>query len=138
METDPIAEPGVEARILSVSPFSGDHQSIESCVSPLGWGVLQAQGLSEAFGLADCACVVVCERDLMPGSWLELLHYVQGRPNPPLLIVTSRLADDRLWAEALNLGAWDVLAKPLVVNEVVRSIEQALRHRHCQHRPVEA
>jgi hypothetical protein len=32
---------------------------------------------------------------------------------PPLLVVTSRLADDRLWWEALNLGGYNVLAKPL-------------------------
>jgi hypothetical protein len=34
--------------------------------------------------------------------------------------VTSRLADERLWAEALNLGAWDVLAKPFDADEVIR------------------
>ncbi|HUA60473.1 MAG TPA: hypothetical protein VML19_17050 [Verrucomicrobiae bacterium] len=74
----------------------------------------------------------------MPGTRIEMLHYVQSRPNPPLLIVTSRLADDRLWAEALNLGAWDVVGKPLVASEVVRSIEPAFRRRQWQRRPIEA
>jgi DNA-binding response OmpR family regulator len=39
--------------------------------------------------------------------------------------VTSRHADDRLWAEALNLGAWDVLAKPFDPGEVVRVVNLA-------------
>jgi FixJ family two-component response regulator len=48
--------------------------------------------------------------------------------NAPSLIVTSRLADDRLWAEALNLGAYDVLAKPFERLELVRSVSSAWLH----------
>jgi hypothetical protein len=36
-------------------------------------------------------------------------------PDPPVLIVTSRLADEYLWAEALNPGAYDVLASRLTL-----------------------
>jgi len=46
-------------------------------------------------------------------------------PDPPFLVVTSRLADDRLWAEALNLGAYDVLAKPFDKTEVNRIVRSA-------------
>jgi FixJ family two-component response regulator len=46
------------------------------------------------------------------------------------LIVASRLADDHLWAEALNLGAWDVLAKPFDRREVFRSVKSAWQHWH--------
>jgi hypothetical protein len=53
--------------------------------------------------------VVVCERDLTPGSWKEVLDQVTILPDPPAFIVTSRLADERLWAESLKLGAFDVL-----------------------------
>ncbi len=66
--------------------------------------------------------VVVCERGSAPGTWLDLLEPLRERPNPPLLIVISRLADDRLWAEALNLGAWDVVGKPFSASEIARSI----------------
>jgi DNA-binding response OmpR family regulator len=71
--------------------------------------------------------VVVCERDLTPGSWKDVLDQVTILPDPPLLIVTSRLADERLWAEALNLGAFDVLAKPFDRLETVRVIGAAWR-----------
>ena len=49
-------------------------------------------------------------------------------PDPPVLIVTSRLADEYLWAEALNLGAYDVLAKPFDASEVIRVLYSAWRH----------
>ena len=58
------------------------------------------------------------------------MEHVNAMPNAPSLIVTSRLADDRLWAEALNLGAWDVLAKPFHVTEVIRSVRSAWQHWH--------
>ena len=50
-----------------------------------------------------------------------------GSARPPLQIVTSRLANDRLWAEALNLGAYDVLARPFDAAEVLRSVGMAWR-----------
>ena len=42
--------------------------------------------------------------------------------DPPLLILTARLADERLWAEALNLGAHDVLERPFEAREVIRIV----------------
>jgi DNA-binding response OmpR family regulator len=116
--------------ILSVSPFACDHQSVHAGVAACPCTVVHADNLSEALlRLTELdISVVVCERDLLPGTWLDVLQRLRERPNPPLLIVTSRLADDRLWAEALNLGAWDVVAKPFTAREIARSIEQAWSH----------
>ena len=44
------------------------------------------------------------------------------------LVVTARLADDQLWAQALNLGAYDVLAKPFDEQEVIRTLSLAWIH----------
>jgi DNA-binding response OmpR family regulator len=54
-----------------------------------------------------------------------MLAHAGGMNDPPLLIVTSRLADDRLWTEALNLGAYDVIAKPFDRKEVDRILNLA-------------
>jgi DNA-binding response OmpR family regulator len=43
-------------------------------------------------------------------------------PDSPVLIVSSRTADERLWAEVLNLGAYDVLVKPFDPTEVSRVV----------------
>ena len=70
--------------------------------------------------------VVLCNDELQQGtSWHEVLHAIATLPAAPLLIVTSRLADESLWAEALNLGAWDVLAKPFDEEEVSRVVSSA-------------
>jgi len=70
----------------------------------------------------DLARVVLCEHALEDGSWKDVLELAASRPYPPLVIVTARLADERLWAEVLNLGGYDVLAQPLDRNEALRTI----------------
>ena len=68
----------------------------------------------------------------MPGTWTELLGRTTDLSHPPSLIVTSTLADEHLWVEALNLGAWDVLAKPFDATEVLRSVKAAWQHWYHQ------
>ena len=77
--------------------------------------------------------IVLSDCDLTPGTWREMLEYVSVFPDPPLIIVTSRLADERLWAEALNLGAYDVLAKPFEATEVIRILSLAWQHWQDRH-----
>lgn len=73
--------------------------------------------------------IVLCEKDLGNESWRDLLNQMTHLPDPPSLIVASRLADEYLWAEALNLGAYDVLAAPFDPAEVVRVLSSAWLHR---------
>jgi DNA-binding response OmpR family regulator len=87
---------------------------------------------------ASAPRVIVCERDLPDGSWKDVLEMAASLSCPPPVIVTSRLADDRLWAEVLNLGGYDVLAKPLDVLELSRALDLAWRHGAVQHAAVPA
>src|SRR5205085_9902606 len=80
--------------------------------------------------------VVLCESGEQRDTWKEALERIRLLPAPPFLIVTSRLADDRLWAEALNLGAYDVLATPFDSTEVTRVVSSAwLRWRRHETTP---
>ena len=69
--------------------------------------------------------IVLCDGDSDSVGWKDILERLSQEPDPPLVIVTSRQADNRLWAEALNLGAHDVLAKPYDAAEVSRVLSQA-------------
>jgi len=69
--------------------------------------------------------IVLCDCELGAGAWVEMLEQLSTLAAPPFLIVTSRTADEYLWAEALNLGAYDVLAKPFHAEEVVRVLSLA-------------
>ena len=61
------------------------------------------------------------------GFLADILENILLLPDPPVLIVTSP-ADEYLWAEALNVGAYDVLVKPFDASEVVRVLDSAWGH----------
>jgi two-component system response regulator PilR (NtrC family) len=69
--------------------------------------------------------VVLTEAALPDGNWLDALHLARECPRPLEVIVTDAQADARLWTEALNLGAYDLLAQPFYEPEVRRILHNA-------------
>ncbi len=70
--------------------------------------------------------LVVCDTDVGGrDSWRDLLDPFD--PAGFVLNVVSKHADDRLWAEVLSLGGYDVLAAPLQQHEVLNVISAGLR-----------
>jgi len=69
--------------------------------------------------------VVLTEAALPDGNWLDALHLARESPHEPEVIVTDPLADAGFWAEALNLGAYDLLAQPFYEPEVRRILNYA-------------
>ena len=117
-------------KVLYASSTDDDHLSLQAIFGHSKWMLFRARDLGSTITLLreHEIAVLLCERDLLPGTWTDVLEHIQRLPNAPSLIVASRLADDRLWAEALNLGAWDVLAKPFDHIEVIRSVKSAWQH----------
>jgi DNA-binding response OmpR family regulator len=105
---------GPATTILLVSHLVEDHVYLRHLCDPARWGTREVNGYREAVAAIaeQDPDVVVCEANLPDGEWNDLLQNPSRRLNPPYLIVTSRLADEDLWAEVLNLGGYDVLAKP--------------------------
>jgi DNA-binding response OmpR family regulator len=74
--------------------------------------------------------VVLTDSALTGGeSWRDVLRTAQERNAAPPVIVSSRLADDRLWAEVLNLGGYDLLVTPFSAQEVHDVVNMAYRSR---------
>jgi DNA-binding response OmpR family regulator len=121
------------ARILSVSGAAADHAVLRHAVKNTAWDLLTAATCREARQTMSYAdpLVIFCECLLKDGTWKDVLEMVSGFDEPPFIVVISRLADDFLWSEVLNLGGYDVLAKPLVEIEVRRVLESLwTRHVH--------
>jgi len=123
---DPISK----VQVLAVSPLESDHNSLLHIFSHTAWSIDSARSLKQAVAKLSInpTAVVLCEESLPDGSWKDLLALTQRLSDPCQLVVTSQHADDRLWAEVLNLGAYDVLSKPFDSREVFRSIGLAWRH----------
>jgi DNA-binding NtrC family response regulator len=93
------------------------------------WKIRGAEGVAQAlktFAVAPIA-VVITEVRLTDGTWRDLLGCASSAQRSPRIIVTSRLADEHLWAEVLNLGGYDVLPQPFVSAEVLHTVEGAFR-----------
>jgi two-component system response regulator PilR (NtrC family) len=69
--------------------------------------------------------VILTEAVLPDGNWLDVLHLVRETPREMPVVVTAAQADARLWSQALNLGAFDVLAQPFYAPEVRRVLHYA-------------
>jgi len=116
--------------ILAVGMCDEDHFTLREALAHCRWNLVTTNTISEAMRFVEChpIPVILCERDLGDGSWRELLTAAGRSERPSNLIVASRLADDHLWAEVLNLGGYDVLAKPLDRCEVFHAVTSAWRN----------
>lgn len=140
MNTEPSEGVSRILTVFSVSSDEEDHVALRQVLTgsrQIYLNVKVETGANVASALAVLQkrripiVLIACD---LSGSWRDLLEHSSRLPAPPLVIVTSWLADERLWAEALNLGAWDVLAKPFDVQEVCRVVESAWRHWSARHK----
>ena len=133
MKEPPAIETSLKA-VLSVSPNDEDRVSLERIVKSDWTVIASATVVSALSALRQIPIpIVMCDVEITVGTWGEMLDHISLLPDPPLLIVTSRLADERLWAQAMNLGAWDVLAKPFDTDEVIRIVSFAWQHWRDRH-----
>ena len=116
--------------VLAILPAWEDQISLRQIFWHSNWSLHFARDVAHARDLIDeiGVGVVICDGRLPDGSWQDVLREVQRGREQPVLIVVSRVADDQLWAEVLNLGGYDVLAMPFEAAEVVRSVSVAWRH----------
>jgi FixJ family two-component response regulator len=124
MADQPFAKP----TILAIFPPGDDRMLLRKLFDSSEWTVRVFWNFEEAAtSLHAFPPGVVISEGRLPGSrsWKDLLREIQRIPDPPPLIVADRLADDRLWAEVLNLGGYDLLMKPFDQTEVCRVVTMA-------------
>ena len=117
---------GQESALL-ISPDEKDHEVLNELFQHNSWILRRASSVNSASALLNegTSSIVITERHFPVGDWKDVLEVIHHLPKAPLLIVISRGADNYLWAEALNLGAYDVLAKPLDQTEATRVLTSA-------------
>ena len=120
-------QPGKVVTVLSVSGSEADYRSLGHMFQHTKWVLLESTSCAEAVEVLGRrpVPVVICDSTLPDGDWKDVLTGIAGVSAPPLLIVASRLADDRLWAEVMSCGAFDVLEKPFNQSELVRVVSLA-------------
>jgi DNA-binding NtrC family response regulator len=91
------------------------------------WELVRARDCRQATDILPGIgpAVVVSEFTLEDGTWLDILRESERAPCRPPVIVAANHADDYLWLEVLNGGAYNVIAMPFAELEVFRVISMA-------------
>lgn len=113
--------------LLVASPLREDLAALRAILANSNWTIYAARSRAHALRILETmpVSVILSERDLPDGNWKDLLREASRLWSSPELIVASRSADERLWCEALRLGAYDVLAEPFQAAELCRVLESA-------------
>jgi DNA-binding NtrC family response regulator len=114
---------GCKMKTLLVVGFSGEDRLIlRKVLSPRGWEISEVQGCVHVFEQMRNRRyhAVLSECYLIDGDWEDVLADLMLFATAPPLIVASRHANHRLWAEILSSGVYDLLAIPFDESELVR------------------
>jgi len=116
--------------VLTISPHEADLVLVSNLISHSAWNHQSAKTIEEALTVLESSDVhvILCDADLPGGGWEGVLERAADLDRHPETVVLARHPDERLWAKVLNLGAWDLLAKPLQPKEFYRSVHHAFRH----------
>jgi FixJ family two-component response regulator len=74
--------------------------------------------------------IILCDRDAPGVPWWQNVQALSTGPYRPCILLVSRVVDDYLWSEVVRRGGFDVLAKPLREEDVLRAIKLAEAYRN--------
>ena len=115
--------------ILVVSSESKNRRALADLLNREDWGTVCASTAGECQEILSShnVALVLCDRRLTDGNYRDVLFITRLLSWNVRLIVTSRLADWCEYLEALQDGAFDLIAFPGQTAEIIRVISQALR-----------
>jgi len=117
----------MRSRILFISGRQEDARCLSEMLHALPLHVEHVASIKQAatYLRRKAYNVILTEASLPDGGWMDVLHMVRECSRDSQVIVTDPQADARFWAEALNLGAYDLLAQPFYAPEVRRILYNA-------------
>jgi len=120
-------------RVLIVSAET-NRDLVKSAMTHWAMEPVCCSSLHEARGLLPdpTLSLIFCEDKLADGTYLDLLHTL-GKPLKTPLVVISQTPDvNEKYNEAIEVGAFDVIASPCQASDVqwmlVRAIQEEARH----------
>jgi len=113
--------------VLFVSPHREDATVLSRMLGSLPVPLEHVADLQRARATiqAEPYQVILTEAILPDGTWRDIVDISRRVTPAPAVIVTDASADARFWAEALNLGAYDLIAQPFAAAEVRRILSYA-------------
>jgi DNA-binding NtrC family response regulator len=112
------------ARILIIDDDKPFREALAESVRDFGHDVVEASGPQEAFKLIENADVAFLDLKMPGMSGIDFLR--KARPTAPVIVLTA-FADSANTIEAIRLGAFDHLTKPIGRTDLARVLTAALQ-----------
>jgi DNA-binding NtrC family response regulator len=121
----------MRSRILFISERHEDARDLSRMLRPSPVVLDHVENLQQARTKLrqDEYDLILTEAALPDGNWLDALHLARDCSYPINVLVTDQHADARLWAKALNMGVYDLVAQPFYEPEVRRILASACTRR---------
>lgn len=105
----------LQASILLISPDATDAETLSGFLDE---SVCRITAVASYFGALaalgrNIFTTVVCAERLRDGDWKDVLGQTAVLVEPPRFVVLASAANEALFAQAIDYGAYDVLVKPL-------------------------
>lgn len=119
----------MKSSVLVVSERAETARDLADALTPFHVSTTHVSSVGEASSRIRHAHfrVILTETALADGTWKDLLQLCNGLSEAPMVVVASMHADARLWVDAIDAGAADVLRLPLEQPEARRVVGGAFR-----------
>jgi DNA-binding NtrC family response regulator len=119
-------------RLLVVDDDSDTQEILRTFFSAHGYQVITAQNGYEALSAVsrDSGIDIVLLDVFLPGiGGMEVLREIHALVGGPSVILLTGLADREIAQDALRLGAFDYILKPMDLARLLTTVEVCLDHR---------
>lgn len=117
-------------QVVVASSNAGTKEPLAKILGEFGLASLVASNVSEFRNilLQRTVHVVFCDESLPGGGFREVLGLVKTTKPQVQVVVSSQLGELKEYLEAMNLGAFDFIAPPYRVADILSIIDSACQH----------
>jgi DNA-binding NtrC family response regulator len=119
-----VRNPTSMARILIIDDDKSFREALAESIRDFGHDVVEASGAQEAFKLIEEVNAAFLDLKMPGTSGIEFLR--EAKPLAPVIVLTA-FADSSNTIEAIRLGAFDHLTKPIGRADLQRVLAEALK-----------
>jgi DNA-binding response OmpR family regulator len=110
--------------VMLVSSSPAELRSLKEMLDPELFKYVIADSYKQAVTLLCRGCfdAIICDEYLTDGSWKDLVGQVAEKPERPALIVVTTGIEEYDREIALQLGAYELLARPVEGSALVNTL----------------
>ena len=114
-------------RIVAIVPHGPIRSLLQSIARNVGWALTLSETplIPAATRGADTPPIVICDRELSPYGWQEIIGALADNSPRPYVILLSPQADANLWDELQRVGGSDILRAPVTRESLLRALTKA-------------